>query len=264
MIRKPNAKAQAEILMNDLAGMGFTLQRGKALDLVAKLEGYRGWNEFKKAQKDVPAAVAATAEPVAAANVSAYAFDIPQALFDKNKEVSDTQLAVFLEHMKDQVSVLLHGVDGNGNPSTQEVTFADIAIREQFFDPDCGEDFIKTGAATARMCIAEDDDPDDTFNDHDVVERNIYTLRLCGHVRFKVTSGGSSYLVHSSNGLSDDMSAILANAHPDYVESIDNPWFEWVDAYGEAVGEPFESLPADPKDAVEKYLKPYLPEATLM
>ena len=262
MIRKPNAKAQAEILMNDLAGMGFNLQRGKALDLVAKLEGYRGWNEFSKAQKDAEAAAPAPAE-TADEKALKYAFDIPQALFDKNNEVSDDHLAVFLEHQKDQVSVLLQGVTGNGDPGAQSVPFAAIAVGEQFFDPSCGEDFIKTSDATARMCIAEEDDPDDTFEATDEVERNVYSLQLCGHVRFKVTNSGGVYLVHSREGLTDDMSAILANAHPDSVESVDNAWFEWVDAYGESVGEPFADLPANPKDAVEKYLKPYLPEATL-
>lgn len=99
MTRKPDPKAQAEILMADLAKLGFTLNRGKALDLVAKLEGFRGWNELSKARKAADAAARALASATVA-NTLGYAFEIPQALVDENGEIDGDRLAGFLKHKK--------------------------------------------------------------------------------------------------------------------------------------------------------------------
>lgn len=46
MIRKPEAKDRAELLMRELSNDGCAIKRGRALDIVAKLEGCRDWNTF--------------------------------------------------------------------------------------------------------------------------------------------------------------------------------------------------------------------------
>jgi hypothetical protein len=56
MIRKPEAKNQAELILSELAKHGLSLKRGHALDLVAKLEGFRGWNEYLAAEKQATVA----------------------------------------------------------------------------------------------------------------------------------------------------------------------------------------------------------------
>lgn len=49
MIRKPDAKNRAELLMRELATDGMSIKRGRALDIVAKLEGHRDWNTLQAA-----------------------------------------------------------------------------------------------------------------------------------------------------------------------------------------------------------------------
>lgn len=54
MIRTPEAKRQAEILMSEVARHGLTLQRGNALDIIAKMQGLKGWNELSAADAKTP------------------------------------------------------------------------------------------------------------------------------------------------------------------------------------------------------------------
>lgn len=58
MIRTPEAKRQAEILMSEVARHGLTLQRGNALDIVAKMQGLKGWNELSAADAKAPLDIA--------------------------------------------------------------------------------------------------------------------------------------------------------------------------------------------------------------
>jgi hypothetical protein len=56
MIRKPDAKNRAELLMRELATDGLSVKRGRALDIIAKLEGHRDWNTFQAASSKCAAA----------------------------------------------------------------------------------------------------------------------------------------------------------------------------------------------------------------
>lgn len=56
MIRKPDAKNRAELLMRELAKDGMAVKRGRALDIVAKLEGHRDWNTLHAASSTCAAA----------------------------------------------------------------------------------------------------------------------------------------------------------------------------------------------------------------
>lgn len=49
MLRKPEPKAQAKLLAKELAQLGLDLKHGQALNLVAKLNGFKGWNEMAAA-----------------------------------------------------------------------------------------------------------------------------------------------------------------------------------------------------------------------
>ena len=60
MLRKPEPKSQAKLLAKELANLGLSLKHGQALDLIAKLHGYKGWNELAAAT-----AAADTGSPVA-------------------------------------------------------------------------------------------------------------------------------------------------------------------------------------------------------
>lgn len=46
MIRTPEPRNQAEVLVATLAALGITLGRRQSLDVIAKLSGYKGWNEY--------------------------------------------------------------------------------------------------------------------------------------------------------------------------------------------------------------------------
>lgn len=88
MIRKPEAKNRAELLMRELTSDGFTLKRGRALDIVAKLEGCRDWNTFCAAD---------TSQPAVASGYPEYAVGnlVQVSRFGR---VDDVCLAAFLQH----------------------------------------------------------------------------------------------------------------------------------------------------------------------
>jgi hypothetical protein len=46
MINQANAKAQAKLLSQELRQRGTILNHSEALDLIAKLQGFRSWLEF--------------------------------------------------------------------------------------------------------------------------------------------------------------------------------------------------------------------------
>lgn len=265
MNRKPTPKSQAEIIIAELAGLGFTLQRGKALDLVAKLEGYKGWNELLKAQKKAKAS-AAVSVPKPSKPTLKYDAPIPAELFSRQGAVSDEVLAIHFKQARvDSVRSILYDVTHTGKKAPADCSFGDLDIGETFWDSDCGEDFVKTGPTTAHMIPTYgdsiDEGPDDTFLPEICVKRELYSLELCGDVRFKVTIGGKVEFITSRNGMTDDMEAILAGTYPDRAESVGNPWFQWVNADGEAVGDPFSELPKDPMDAIRHNLLPNLARA---
>lgn len=56
MIRTPEPRTQAEILTETLAAKGITLGRRESLEVIAKISGYKGWNEYAAELKKVKAA----------------------------------------------------------------------------------------------------------------------------------------------------------------------------------------------------------------
>lgn len=115
MIRKPAPKAQAEIIIADLARQGFDMKRGHALDLVAKLHGYRGWNEFqaatKKAKEAVDVAVApapAVAPEISYSPVIAGYFNEKVFIREGSVDIDDRYLVAYLgHHRRDSSTELL-------------------------------------------------------------------------------------------------------------------------------------------------------------
>ena len=94
MIRTPDAKRQAELLMKELRLQGLTLQRGKALDIIAKLQGYKSWNELTAAASKA----ASDAQPPAVPN-SPLCYLVPGMPETAEHELVDcARLAAFLKH----------------------------------------------------------------------------------------------------------------------------------------------------------------------
>lgn len=107
MIRKPEAKNQAELLVKELATQGITVARGIALNIVAKQQGFRGWNEFCAAEK----------APAKAASGKSLCYQIGDiSHLSPSSEVSDYHLAAYLQHgTRDQTSTLLTWVSEGGD-----------------------------------------------------------------------------------------------------------------------------------------------------
>lgn len=95
MQRKPQAKSQADILVRELAAAGVALKHQKALELVAKLHGFKGWNEMSKAP-----------EPASTAGADAGADGKLAALMAKAQSVVDNADNVGCD---DDLTVTSHG-----------------------------------------------------------------------------------------------------------------------------------------------------------
>ena len=94
MIRTPEAKRQAELLMKELALQGMTLRRGKALDIIAKLQGFKGWNELAAAASKT---AAGTLPPTKADAPLCYLVSgMPETA--EHEVVDCSRLAAFLKH----------------------------------------------------------------------------------------------------------------------------------------------------------------------
>lgn len=192
MIRTPEAKRQAEILMNELSLQGFALQRGKALEIIAKLQGYKGWNELAAAASPTVAG----ASPTMAENPLSYLV--------------------------------------SGMPETDELEFVDCARLAAFLKHD-GRD-----ATTALM-------------NYTAPLGGVYRLQLSGRVRYEyVGAEGSTVAICSRDGL-EAFDAAMLNA-PDEVTVINKPFFEWVDAAGDPVGQVFDELPTAPAREIQVLL----------
>lgn len=119
MIRKPEAKRQAELIISELAGRGLALQRGHALELVAKLQGFQGWNEYIAAPehnvKDSPKEHKPEAQPSVPA---AYFVGDLSELASRGANplwVSAIMLADHLSHAtRDTCTILYEGTSANG------------------------------------------------------------------------------------------------------------------------------------------------------
>lgn len=82
MQRKPQAKSQASILTRELAALGIRLKRQTALELVAKLNGFKSWHQMSGSSG---AAIAAVTEP---AVTSVQLGDNPLLRFDPKRQVA--------------------------------------------------------------------------------------------------------------------------------------------------------------------------------
>lgn len=194
MIRTPEAKRQAELLMTELSLQGLTLQRGKALDIIAKLQGYKGWNELAAA-----AAKAAAVESPLAVPGSPLCYLVPGMPETAGLELVDcSRLAAFLKHEgRDTTTTLLNYTAPLGG---------------------------------------------------------VYRLQLSGRVRYEyVAADGSPVAICSRDGL-EAFDAAMQNA-PDEGTIIDKPFFEWVDAAGDSVGQVFDELPAEPVREIQVLLQ---------
>jgi len=95
MIRTPEAKRQAEILITEMAKHGTTLKRGHALDIVAKQQGYKGWNELVAASSTI---IASPPAQYAVPGLTEIA---------RHGQIQDINLAGLLRHGRDQTTDLL-------------------------------------------------------------------------------------------------------------------------------------------------------------
>ena len=98
MIRKPDAKNRAELLLSELSNDGFTLKRGRALDIVAKLEGCRDWNTFCAAAPENQQAAGTGPEYAVGSLVKAAQFG----------RVDSVCLAALLQHSGHEDSTVLY------------------------------------------------------------------------------------------------------------------------------------------------------------
>jgi hypothetical protein len=105
MLRTPEAKRQAEILVAEMGLLGLSLQRGKALEVIAKLQGFKGWNELS----------AAASKPQAVASPLAYAVkDMP--VNEALDYIESARLAAALKHAsRDATTTLLNFTAPDGS-----------------------------------------------------------------------------------------------------------------------------------------------------
>lgn len=71
MQRNPQAKSQAAILMREMNAAGTPIKHQQALEMVAKMSGFRDWNAMSAAPAapEAPQALAAPTQPVAATGI---------------------------------------------------------------------------------------------------------------------------------------------------------------------------------------------------
>lgn len=100
MIRIPEAKKQAEIIIEKMAGLGCKVKRGQALDLVANLQGFQGWNELSAASKIL------SAPPAWKDSTFGYKCENFSCI-THNGMVEDNILAIFLGHSSDDAYTTL-------------------------------------------------------------------------------------------------------------------------------------------------------------
>lgn len=193
MIRTPQAKQQAEILIAELNRRGTKLPWSHALEIVARMQGFRGWNTLCAA-----ASAAQKAPAVAPDKQPPGSYLVPgiEALAH-NGHITDARLAAFLGHChRDQSTTLLVWTAPDG----QE-----------------------------------------------------YELRLCGLVWFDYRQpDGTLVSVHSSDGLPafDRMTAETQQVPQELHTQHNSPFFEWLNANSDPVGDVFETISANPQDEI--------------
>jgi len=225
MIRKPTPKRQAEILVLELAKMGFTLgsnqalelvdpgegfrgwnteldilgikmSKGQSLELVAKLEGYRGWNEYLAANPATPRKRIIIDKAIMQyLNKDLYSReDIPFASMAEKGRISDLLLAAYFQHSSEDSSTELHQwTSANGD---------------------------------------------------------VYVLQLSSSFKLLLThTDGTQSYVSSEEGLTPEyiraVTRYVEEPNSPHNECIKAPYFEWITDGGDPVGGVFDDIPLD-------------------
>jgi hypothetical protein len=105
MIRTPQAKQQAEILTAELNRRGTKLPWSQALEIVARMQGFKCWNALSAAAQATPDPAAPNAVPA----VPSVRYQVPGIeAVALNGQIGDARLADFLGHFgRDQSTTLL-------------------------------------------------------------------------------------------------------------------------------------------------------------